>query len=556
MNTIIIMFFSVILVCITSMQSEAQTAPNKYWVQFTDKNGSPFTVSNPSQYLSQRAIQRRLNQGIQIDESDLPVNSAYVDSIISKGALILTKSKWFNGVTIYTTSPAVISAIQALSFVSGIVKSGSSKKQIKEIDDKFQCEVANTDALTKSIKSADYGSAYPQIHMVNGEALHDMGYFGQGMVISVIDAGFNGANQLTAFDSLWQNQKILGWKDFVNSQNDLFSGTHSHGMNVLSIIAANIPGQILGSAPKASFWLLRSEDASTEYLVEEDNWIAAAEFADSVGTDVINTSLGYNNFTDSLQNYTYSDMNGHSTKIARGVNMASNKGMLVVVSAGNDGSTPWHYITTPGDADSALTVGAVDVNKDYASFSSVGPASDGDIKPNITAMGKGTIYVGNDDMVHSGNGTSFSAPLICGLATCLWQANPGFTNMQIKHAIEISASQYFTPDAQKGYGIPDFGLAHQMLHVETNKIEKLVRIFPNPFKDKLVVEFYSSESQNVTIEIVNMLGVTIYSKVFDFSSNSYNKFMLDNLQCLQQGTYIFKAVTAKNIFQKKILNIK
>lgn len=550
------MFFSVILVCITSMQSEAQTAPNKYWVQFTDKNGSPFTVSNPSQYLSQRAIQRRLNQGIQIDESDLPVNSAYVDSIISKGALILTKSKWFNGVTIYTTSPAVISAIQALSFVSGIVKSGSSKKQIKEIDDKFQCEVANTDALTKSIKSADYGSAYPQIHMVNGEALHDMGYFGQGMVISVIDAGFNGANQLTAFDSLWQNQKILGWKDFVNSQNDLFSGTHSHGMNVLSIIAANIPGQILGSAPKASFWLLRSEDASTEYLVEEDNWIAAAEFADSVGTDVINTSLGYNNFTDSLQNYTYSDMNGHSTKIARGVNMASNKGMLVVVSAGNDGSTPWHYITTPGDADSALTVGAVDVNKDYASFSSVGPASDGDIKPNITAMGKGTIYVGNDDMVHSGNGTSFSAPLICGLATCLWQANPGFTNMQIKHAIEISASQYFTPDAQKGYGIPDFGLAHQMLHVETNKIEKLVRIFPNPFKDKLVVEFYSSESQNVTIEIVNMLGVTIYSKVFDFSSNSYNKFMLDNLQCLQQGTYIFKAVTAKNIFQKKILNIK
>lgn len=546
--------FSLFLITIfLSNITNAQTAPDKYWVQFTDKNNSPYSVAASSQYLSPRAIQRRINQNIAIQENDLPVNPAYVNTLTNLGAVVLTKSKWFNGVTIFTTNPTVLDTISHLPFVSGISKTASYRKTNEKLINKFE-ESVDVDLQQSGLgKSIDYGNAYSQIHMLNGEALHNAGYKGQEMIISIIDAGFDGADTITAFDSLWQNNRIFGWHDFVNSQNNLFTATLAHGMNVLSILAGNLPGQTLGSAPDASYWLLRSEDAATEYLIEEDNWIAAAEFADSVGTDVINTSLGYSTFTDPSQDHTYADMNGHTTKIAKGVNMAVSKGMLVVVSAGNSGDAAWHYITTPGDADSALTIGAVDNLGIYAGFSSVGPASDGAMKPNVTAMGKGTTYVGTDGNVHAGNGTSFSAPLITGLATCLWQANPQFSNMQILAAIEQSASQYLSPDYEKGYGIPDFGLANQILNIKKTNIEKFVRAFPNPFSSTLAVEFYSPDSQQVKIEIFNFLGVCVYLKTFNFQSNSYNRFLLNDLESLSKGAYILKASTRSNVFQQKII---
>lgn len=545
-----------ITVSLISFQAGAQTAPDKYWVQFSDKNNSPYSTSDPSQYLSQRSISRRINQGIAVTESDLPVNPDYIDSVISKGAQVLTVSKWFNGATVFTTDPAVVSAIQSLPFVSGISKSCSRKKNIAHGNDKFSAEEAGQSASLAATRNIDYGEAYTQIHMMNGEVLHNLGYLGQGMVISVIDAGFNGADSLSAFDSLWQNTRILGWRDFVDKQNNLFDSTHSHGMNVLSIIAGNIPGLFLGTAPGASFWLLRAEDGSSEYLIEEDNWVAAAEFADSAGTDVINTSLGYSTFDDSLQDHTYADMTGATTKIARGVNMASSKGVLVVVSAGNSGTSPWHYITTPGDADSALTVGAVDLNGDQASFSSVGPAADGDIKPNVTAMGKGTFYIGNDDQVHSGNGTSFSTPLVCGLATCLWQSYPSFSAFQIKQAIEQSASQFLNPDFQKGYGIPDFGLAYQIISTKSKSAENLIRAFPNPFSDNLAIEFYTPVSQRVKIELLNLFGVAVHTENFNFQSDSYNKFLLHGLNSIPVGAYILKVSATEKIFMQKILKVK
>ena len=277
------------------------------------------------------------------------------------------------------------------------------------------------------------------------------------MQIAVIDAGFINADILPAFDSLWINNQILGQRDFVDGDNWVLDA-HTHGMVILSILGANLPNELMGSAPKANYWLLRSEDAGSEYRIEEENWVSAAEFADSAGVDVINTSLGYSTFDDTLQNYNYKDMDGRTTRISRGAVKAASKGILVVVSAGNERNKLWKYITAPADADSILAVGAVDEFGTLASFSSVGPSSDGRIKPDVAAQGVGTVAQGLGGLIGC-NGTSCSSPVIAGLAACLWQANKQMSNVEIIEMIKQSSSQYQNPDTLTGYGLPNFANA-------------------------------------------------------------------------------------------------
>jgi hypothetical protein len=455
--------------------SFAQLAPDKYWVKFTDKTNTPYSIENPEDFLSQKAIDRRTNQGIAIEENDLPVDPAYIQAVINEGAEILTVSKWFNSVTVYATSSSVINAIELLPFVLSVEKDNlgnapSNEESVKPFfENEWEEEIVNTNLKgISSGSSYDYGSAFNQIDMLNGIALHDAGYDGSGMTIAVLDAGFLNADVIDGFDSLWINGQILGFKDFVEPASPDIFGSHYHGTMVLSTMGAYLPTEMVGTAPKADYWLLRSEDGGTEYLIEEINWVSAAEFADSVGVDIINSSLGYTTFDDASQDHTYANMDGNTTPITIGADIAASKGILVVNSAGNEGNSSWHYIGAPADGNEVFTIGAVNSSGNYASFSSTGPTYDGRVKPNVVAQGQGSTvisaYSGN---ITTGSGTSFSSPITAGMVACLWQAHPDKTNFEIMTAIEESASLASNPNNQLGYGIPDYLEAHNQLSIPT-----------------------------------------------------------------------------------------
>lgn len=530
----------------TFSQSFQETAPDKYLIFFTDKENNSYSIERPEEFLSERAIERRIKQNIPIVENDLPVSPNYIDSLKNVGVKILNTSKWLNTATIETYSQQDLNEIANLTFVKSQLISKN------EFAENIEHQTSNLQSLSNKL---DYGFSGNQIEMLNGHILHNNGFQGEGMVIAVIDAGFNDVYNLPAFKSLFANNQILGFKNFVN-RNDSDVIIHTHGMSVLSTIGGDIPGELIGTAPKSEFWLLISEDGESEYVIEEDNWIAAAEFADSAGVDVINTSLGYSTFDDSSQNHTYKDMDGNSTRISIAANIAASKGMVVVTSAGNSGSSSWKYITAPADADSVLTVGAVDAEGFYATFSSQGPSYDGRVKPNIVAQGKGTIVQSLSNGIVPGNGTSFSAPVISGMVACLWQANPDKTNMEILRAIEKSADQYQNPDGFKGYGIPDFAYANLLLKgIDYNLFEQnnLVKAYPSPFEESLTVEFYSYEKQEVVVDIVDIYGRQVFLCDIVLGETLYHTMLIENLAALTSGVYILRVHSAKESHQIKLL---
>ena len=423
-----------LIVCFLSVLygSYAQVAPDKYWVRFTNRFNSPYSIENPGEYLSQRAIDRRAQFNIPIVENDLPVNPQYIQAVANTGVTILNASKWFNSVTIYTTDPNALDQISQFDFVLSVSKAGGkpngSGDFVKEYFANESFASGPEESSLKSISagdSYDYGEAFNQIHMLNGEVLHDMGYDGAGKIIAVLDAGFLNANNIDAFDSLWNNGQILGTRDFVSPQNPNIFGSHYHGTMVLSTMGANWPGQIVGTAPKADYWLIRTEDGDSEYLIEELNWVSGAELADSLGADIINSSLGYTTFDDPTLDHSYEDMDGNTTPVTIGADMAVSKGMIVVNSAGNSGGSFWQYIGAPADGDSVFSIGAVDGSGNYAGFSSTGPTFDGRMKPNVVAQGQGSTIIDPwTGSVSYGSGTSFSSPITAGMIACLWQANP------------------------------------------------------------------------------------------------------------------------------------
>ena len=521
------------------------TAQNfaKYRIEFADKNNNPYSIEKPEEFLSQRAIQRRIRQNIAITESDLPVNPHYTDSLKSLGLRIINISKWFNSVLVETGDTILADTICKITFIDSItlVKPSSLKKSFRN---KFIPE--SCDGLVKQTTQND------QLTMLNGHILHEYGFKGEGMQIAVIDAGFIYADILPAFDSLWINNQVLGQRDFVDGDNWVLDA-HSHGMVVLSILGGNVPNELTGSAPGADYWLLRSEDTGSEYRIEEENWVSAAEFADSAGVDVINTSLGYSTFDDTLQNYTYKDMDGRTTRISKGAVMAASKGILVVVSAGNEGNKLWKYITSPADADSILAVGAVDAYGTLASFSSVGPSYDGRIKPDIAAQGFGTVAQGLGGLIGC-NGTSCSAPVISGLAACLWQANYQLTNFEIIEMIKQSSSQYQNPDTLIGYGLPNFANALSQIGADLPySTIRIKGIYPNPFLDKISLIFIQLAPEDIIIELYNIQGKMIKQISYVNLQGGEYELTIDNLGNLSQGIYIIKVLSGEYRFVNKLV---
>ncbi len=555
-------FYFTVGLLLTVIIAFSQVAPDKYWVRFTDKNNSPYTIGNPEAYLSPKAIERRTKQNITISISDLPVNPDYIQSVAETGVTIYTVSKWLNSVTIYTTDQNALNTISNFSFVESITKAGGENKlqnsgnQGKPF---FENETYGPLAEQASLKSGnstdnyDYGSAYNQIHMLNGDILHNMGYDGAGMTIAVLDAGFLNADNLAVFDSLWTNGQILGYRDFVSPFQPHLFDSHYHGSMVLSTMGGNLPGQMVGTAPKADFWLLRSEDGDSEYLIEELNWVSAAEFADSVGADVINSSLGYTTFDDPTLDHTYADMDGNTTPITIGADMAASKGILVCNSAGNSGGTSWQYIGAPADGDSVFTVGAVDANGYYASFSSTGPTYDGRIKPNVVAQGQGSTIIdpwsGN---VSSGSGTSFSSPITAGMVACLWQANPMKRNTEIMQAIMDAGSLASNPNNELGWGIPDYALANNLLTIVEDPLttgNDLI-LYPNPFSDELTVALVNTPATIDRIEICDITGKSLY---VENESSNVSKVQINNLSNFAAGFYLVKITSGKDTAIKKII---
>ena len=445
-------------------QSHAQF--NRYLISFKDKVGTSFSLNNPTQFLSQRAIERRTRYNIAIDSTDIPVNANYIESVRQSGNItILNVSRWLNQISIFTTDAAALNVINNLPFVVSalpIASRNNNNNFNTKFDNNFvDAPIVNSNKVTGN--TYQYGVSGAQVRIHKGQFLHNHGFRGENMQLAVIDAGFYHYDVLPTFDSVRNNNQILGTWDFVDREESV-AEDDSHGMHCLSTIAANMPRTFVGTAPKTSFYLFRTEDVSSEYPIEEHNLAVAAERADSLGVDLCSVSLGYTEFSDPSFDYTYNDMNGNTTISAKAVDLAAKKGMLMVIAAGNEGAGSWRYISTPADADSCLTIGAVDTIGRVASFSSYGPSSDNRIKPNVAAVGRNAVVANSITGLPSfGSGTSYACPNMAGITTCLWQAFPEASNMQIINTLQKSGNIYSNPNDRIGYGIPDVKKSFVML---------------------------------------------------------------------------------------------
>jgi subtilisin family serine protease len=405
----------------------------------------------------------------------------------------------------------------------------------------------------RSSSGFDYGPSFNQIHMLQGDSMHNLGFTGAGMVIAVLDAGYLHVDNLPAFDSLRINNQILGTKDFVNPGNNVYN-EFEHGMEVLSCMGGCLPGQLIGAAPKANYWLLRSEDAHSEYLIEEYNWVSAAEFADSAGADIINSSLGYTIFDEPTQSHTCQELNGYTTPATRGANIASSKGILVVCSAGNSGGTSWNCVSSPADAYSVLAIAAVDSNGIRAWFSSLGESTRR-IKPNVAAMGSRAIVSSPSGAIMYNSGTSFSSPILAGMAACLWQAAPNWSNQSMMRAIELSGNQANSPDSLLGYGIPNFINALKHLHVHGKDVENQVLVFPNPFTHGLTISFYTTVEQDYNLFLYDGHGEVVYSSYNHTTGIGENQISIQPESSLSNGSYIFELVGKTLHLNSKVIKL-
>ncbi len=518
-------------------------AQNQYFVLFKDKANSPYSVSRPKEFLSDRSIKRRTNQKITITERDLPPNPSYLTEIVKTGAKVLYKSRWINGALIQTDA-ATLTKILNLSFVRGLEGKGDIRNaRLNEGD-----QTTNTKNKFGNEGILDNGLSQTQLAMLGADKMHTKGYHGEGMLIGVLDSGFLNANKLSFFNDLLNDKRVIGTWDFVNNEPNVYND-HNHGTNVLSCMAAFENSRIVGTAYKASYFLLTTEDVASETKREEANWLFGAEMADSVGVDVINTSLGYTEFDNPIQNYKYTDMNGDRALATRAADWAAQVGILVVASAGNDGSGSWKYIGTPADADSIIAVGAVSSSQNIASFSSYGPSADGRVKPELSAQGSNTTIGNTNGTVGLSSGTSFSSPLLAGFAASFWQAFPNLTNMQVREYLIRSASQYTNPDNRVGYGIPNFDKAYELAELESliNELKKSgqeVIVFPNPINDGSSTKVWvlkNDAGTNFEYSISDLTGKILWNL-----STKESKITLPAINDLPLSNVILK-VTAENL---------
>ncbi|HEY4325095.1 MAG TPA: S8 family serine peptidase [Mucilaginibacter sp.] len=422
----------------------------KYRLVLKDKGNSGYSINNPGDFLSAKAIARRRKMNIPIDETDLPISSDYIKAIQNVGGIIVAQSKWLKTVSVHCTDKFLIDKYKALPFVKDVVLVWEGKRSTSGTPAKY-IDVPQAGAPQTVAAPLDYGSATGNITMNNGQALHNQGYKGAGIDIAVIDGGFIGLKA----NPMFNNISIKGAKSFVYENPDPYS-IDSHGVWVTSCMAVNKPGNYVGTAPEANYWLFRTEDESSEFPIEEDYWVNAIEYADSVGVDIVNSSLYYTNgYYIPSARYTFNNMDGQTALATRAANMAFNKGIFIVCCAGNE----QQWVGTPADSPDVLTVGSVTSRSIIDNFTSWGITVDGRMKPDVVALGGGAWVVNTSGTTEQRSGTSYSSPIVCGLVACLWQAYPQLSNKNLLDIMRHSADRYNNPIVPYGYGIPNMQLA-------------------------------------------------------------------------------------------------
>ena len=522
-----------------TMFAQAQVATNIYWVQFKDKEGSPYSIDNPEAYLSPRALQRRANLNITIDEYDLPVNPQYLQAVADCGAEIINPSKWLNGVSVHVTDPSVIEAINALDCVM-TVRNCPNDLKAQEQKERWLANEMKPAASTRSSKGF-YGGAEDQVKQLNVDVLHDMGFDGTGVIIAVLDGGFEGAENTSCFDNMREEGRLLGTRDFVYGSNSVYTQS-THGTSCLSTMGAYDPNNMVGTAYKASYYLIHTEDGDSENIIEEYNWVSGAEYADSLGVDVCSTSLGYITFDMSQWDHPYQHYDGKTAPMSIGAEIAASRGMICMNAAGNEGDGNC-TLGIPADAEHIVTVGAVNAAGDRASFSSVGPTYDGRIKPDVMAMGEGTYVAsgyGSWWPYYNGNGTSFATPVLAGAVACLRQARPYSSVQEICDALRACGNRADNPDSKYGYGIPDFSQALELLKVEEHSVaaNEIINVYPNPSQGEVKVALKEGAKADVTV--YDITGRQLYTYTF----NGLNHTTLENyMNTLGTGVYFINAVS-------------
>lgn len=516
--------------CIFSISNFAQ---QDAWVYFVDKENVTESLANPISILTQRAIDRKAAHGVLIDARDVPVTESYISEIKNQeGITVLAKSKWMNCVHVRGEFEA-ISELLSLEIVDEIVYAdGSLNARPGEISNKFETEEVMVDFV--------YGNSGNQIEMFNGDVLHEMDFTGAGMVIAVIDAGFPNVDIMDGFDRLRTNNGILGGYDFYDRNEDVYANTSSsHGTLVLSDMAGYVEDQFVGTAPDAEYYLFRTENAPNENPVEESLWVEALERADSLGVDLVNSSLGYKDYYDNAAyNYSSEEMDGETAFITQGANIGYEKGLLIVNSAGNAGE---NGVNAPADSEFVFSIGAVNSSGVYALFSSQGSDFQPVIKPDVAAQGQSSTVINSNDQIVTASGTSFSSPILAGGIACLWQALPDLDNGEIMQLVRESASQFDSPDYFLGYGIPDLSLALNLALSTDNNTIKLpeVKVYPNPVKANLNI-YLPDEWTSATIKLYNVLGKMVMQQKLTNTNNSINVKHLDRgiyLLQLESGNY-------------------
>lgn len=471
----------------------AAPAQDRYAIHYRYKPTELYSLERPHELLTNEALVRRQRENIALDSTDLPVSSKYISAINEKVQKVLYHSHWLNA-SVVIADPEAVKEISKLPFVEQAILVGRGSGPTVESGKKSDGEPLRLRGSNKRTQTFDF-----QNEILGIPQMHADGYTGDGIRIAVFDAGFLHADNIPAMAHLIAEGKILGTRDFVIPGSDEVFRADSHGTGALSLMAAYDPSQLVAGAHDASYILCITEDVASEFRIEEYNWVKAAEYADSLGVDIINSSLGYNTFDDVDMNYGKADMDGKTAVITVGASMAAQKGILVVTSGGNEGSLSWKTITAPADAEGILAIGAVSSNLEKAGFSSVGPTADGRTKPELVAYGTGVTLWRYTNGPSFSSGTSFSAPQVAALAAGLWQAHPDWTMEELKDRLIQSGHQYNDPDMELGFGIPNYERA---MHGVVNNIEKeilvdkSVRIYPNPLDgDRLFIEYAEAVDQ-------------------------------------------------------------
>lgn len=513
----------------------------KYWVSLSDKAPTSFSIHNPTPFLSQRALDRRQRQQIPIDTLDLPVCETYLQAFRDKGFLLQNRSKWLNGVMLFSPDSTLASSLDSLPFVRTytlVAKDSLPRPHIPLNNWSFPFPPIPYDT---AFSPGYYGLSYPQIRQLNGVPLHRAGYQGQNLIIGVCDAGFPGVDTLSIFDSLLLQGRLLASRDFVWPGNDPFN-ISQHGTMVLSTMAAYSPGAYVGTAPQAAYVLCRTENALSETPAEMYNWVAAAEYLDSLGADILTSSLGYLHFDNF--SYTPQQLDGHTTPIAIAAAIAVSKGMLLLNAAGNNGLDSLPLLNSPADVASVLTVGAVREDSTLSPFSSPGPTADGRIKPDVVALGS-DIVISNESGFCISNGTSFATPVLAGMMASLWQSHPSWTPQQLCDTIRSWGSHAASPDNYYGYGIPDMGRATDSpapLAIPTQPTPQPL-IWPIPASDRLTVQHPSLRQ----IVIYTTQGTIVKRQTCHSPQTQIN------LSDLPSGIYFISTTTPSATFTERLI---